>query len=337
MRARCAFALLYLSVALSARAQDGGAAGAFVRLSWGARALALGDALVAVPWGVVSGVHNPALLPWSPGQIAGAFAALLPLDRQLMGVFFQAPLRPSAGMMASLVQAGVEGIDGRDGSGYHTEWLGVREQRLYFGFGYRAGPRAAFGVGFSFSRNQLHASIPAPSTLGVDAGLLLEAAPNWYLGVSVADLLARYSWDTANLYGSEGNTLTDRFPLRLRLGSAWRPGGNWMIATALEARLYRAQRQWVEFVVQEGTPVLISRQQGEWVRTLRWSGGIEYTWPEGLIARAGLQAEPGGWRPAAGFGLHRSLGALWIETAYAAGWDVPIGLLSHRIEVAVRF
>ncbi|MCX7905943.1 MAG: hypothetical protein N2561_00175 [Bacteroidetes bacterium] len=331
-----AFALGFLLCAHPTAAQDAGAPGAFVRLSWSARALALGDALVAVPWGTVSGPHNPALLPWSPAQSVQAFAALLALDRQLMGVSFQAPLRPSAGVTVGIVQAGVGRIDGRDASGYHTGWLHAAEQRLHFGFGYRMGPRAAFGVGFSFNRSQLHPALSAPTTLGVDVGLLLELHPNWYLGVSVADLLARYSWDTAALYGAEGAASTDRFPLRIRLGSA-RSWGPWMATGELEVRAYTAERRLNQVEIRGGAPVILQRRQTERLWTSRWSGGLEYAWRDALLLRAGLQGDATGWRPGAGFAVRRLVGELTLEAGYAMGWQEPVGLLGHRLELNVRF
>ena len=43
------------------------------------------------------------------------------------------------------------------------------------------------------------------------------------MGAVIQDILSKYKWDTSTLYGQLGNTSTDVFPLRKRIGVSWMP------------------------------------------------------------------------------------------------------------------
>jgi hypothetical protein len=46
----------------------------------------------------------------------------------------------------------------------------------------------------------------------------------WAVGVVVGDINSKYKWDTSQLYGNEGNTTIDRFPLRRKIALCYSPG-----------------------------------------------------------------------------------------------------------------
>ena len=111
--------LLIISTGLwSLSEADAQNAGVFSRMGFGARGVAMSNALVADASGDTSPYYNPALAPFISGQNFAASTAFMTLDRTLQFLEFATPLRPRAGVAGGLIHASVSNIDGRDGSGY---------------------------------------------------------------------------------------------------------------------------------------------------------------------------------------------------------------------------
>ena len=197
------------------------AVGAFARMGFGARGVAMGNGLVADAFGDASPYYNPALAPFASRQNLAASAAFLSRDRELQFLQFAAPLRPRAGIALGLIHAGVSDIDGRDASGYHTENLSTDEFAFFLAFGTRLGGRATAGVGLQIFRADYLDELEPVVSIGLDLGLTVRVTEHLHLGLAADDLLARYSWDTSPIYDEEGRTTRDRFPSRLRLGGAY--------------------------------------------------------------------------------------------------------------------
>ena len=271
----------------------GQAAGAFARMGFGARGLAMGNALAADASGAASSYYNPALAPFTEQQRLSASAGLLSFDRKLQFVQFAAPLRPSAGVAAGLIHAGVSGIDGRDDSGYHTKNYSTDEYALLLDVGTRIGRRITVGAGLQFFRANYEGVEPVRG-LGVDLGLTAHAAEGLHLGLVVDDLLARYSWEA-------GGSASDRFPTRIRLGTAYLvKGGQGRLAAEYELRLRHA-----------GSAVL---------RSSRFRTGAEVWLTDAFGLRAGLDRLGTGslYRatPSLGFVVDEALGRLGLRVAY---------------------
>ena len=96
------FLIAVLFVPVAAQAQT---AGAFARIGFGARGIAMGGAQVADAFGDASPYYNPSLAPFTAQQSLSATAAFLTLDRELQYLQFATPLQPRAGIAAGLTQA----------------------------------------------------------------------------------------------------------------------------------------------------------------------------------------------------------------------------------------
>jgi len=106
MRRRFLLIVLIGLVALeAAKAQS---AGTVARAGFGARGLAVGNALAGDASGLTSPWYNPALAPYVRGQNLNLSAALLTHDRQLQFVELGTPLRPRAGIAAVTSHEGPE-------------------------------------------------------------------------------------------------------------------------------------------------------------------------------------------------------------------------------------
>lgn len=297
------------------------APGAFARNGFSARGIAMANTLVADLSGEASPYYNPALAPYHSGQNLSASAAFLSMDRELQFLQFATPIRPSAGIAVGLIHAGVDNIDGRDASGYHTETLSTDEFALFLAFGNRFGERLSAGTALKLYRADVFETVDPALTLGLDAGVTYAVTPQLHVGLVVADLLARYSWDTSAAL-ENGRTTTDRFPVRIRLGGMLRLLDDRLHLTAeYESRFTERQRR-VRVPTTAGASVSSAFETDRLVRHgSRLRLGAAYRFVDVLTVRGGLGRMGAGGveglRPSAGFGLEQPLGNLTLRAAYA--------------------
>lgn len=316
--------LLALVLAASAGAADvcGQAAGVFARMGFGARGIAMSNALVADGSGDVSPYYNPALAPFSTGQNLEASAALLSMDRELQYLQFATPLRPRAGIAAGLIHAGVSNIDGRDGSGYHTEDYSTDEFAFFLAFGTHVSDRVTAGIGLQLFRADYMEALSAVNSIGLDVGLTARVTDALRLGVTVDDLLARYSWDTSAIYGNAGKTTSDRFPVRLRFGGAYElMGGRARVVAEYESRITQREIRRRDVRLVGDVPVEITETETLRLHDSRLRMGGEYQPHEQFAVRAGVDRLGDGGTaavtPSAGFMIEQPIGTLRARAEYA--------------------
>lgn len=297
------------------------APGAFARIGFSARGLATGNALVAERAGDVSPYYNPALAPFSTGQNLSASAAFLTMDRELQFLQFATPIRPSAGVAVGLIHAGVNDIDGRDASGYHTRDYSTDEFALFLAFGNRFGDRIAAGASLKLYRADLLDTLEPPLTLGIDVGVTYAVSESLQLGLVVGDLLAKYSWDTSQAFQG-GRSTTAHFPVRVRIGGLYR---------LLDDRLHLAAEYESRFTPRERrirVPSTAGASVGSTFETerlllhgSRMRLGASYQLVDVFTVRAGLNGigtdDVAGLRPSVGFEVAQPLGNLNVRAAYA--------------------
>lgn len=303
----------------SAGAQDT-AAGAFSRIGFGARGIALGNALVADPSADVSPHYNPALLPSASGQRISLSAALLSFDRELQFLEFTAPLGPTAGIGLSLTHAGVNDIDGRNADGVHTETLSTDEFALSLAFGNRFTDWLSVGTALTLYQSNVVPDLDPVRGFGIDLGVGVRATDRLYVAGAVTDLLAKYEWDVSAL---GGRTHTDRFPVRVRLGASYvLLDERLRLLGEVESRTTVRERRVPDVLVTSGGPQQRSRTESFQLHSLRGRVGASLQLIEILQVRAGLDRigveGTRGLRPSAGFGLRQSVGELDLRVSYTA-------------------
>jgi hypothetical protein len=312
-------AVLVTGAATDARAQ---AAGAFARMGFGARGVAMSNALVADASGHASPYYNPALAPFIARQSLDASAALMTLDRELQFLQFATPLRPRAGIAVGLIHAGVSEIDGRDGSGYHTRNYSTDEYAVFMAFGVRMSRRVTAGFGLQFFRADYFDGLDPVNSIGLDLGLGVEVTEAFRLGLAVDDVLARYSWDTSDLLGSSGRSTSDRFPTRLRLGGTYYLLGRQLLLTAeYESSFTSSEVRTRDVRLIGDTPREVFASERLTLHDSRLRVGAEYQPVAAFAVRGGLDRladdDVGGIRPSAGFMIEQVLGTLVARAEYA--------------------
>lgn len=214
--------LLALLAAFSpeALAQIGGTPGAYARMGFGARGIAMGNAMTAVVSGDISGYYNPAAIPLATTRSGMGSFGILSLDRTLNFLGYTQALPPDAGISAGLINSGVSNIDGRDADGEQTGSLKTSEDQIFLGFGLRFHSPLSIGLALKVLYYHLYTDFTSV-TAGLDFGVMYRASDALTFGVTVRDVNSKYKWDSTPLYGDGGTSSEDPFPLRAAAGVAY--------------------------------------------------------------------------------------------------------------------
>lgn len=304
--------------------------------------MAMGNALVADRAGGGDPYHNPALAAYGDRSVSATFGVLA-ADRELQTIGFRTPLPPTAGISIGLIHGGVNEIDGRDPSGYHTRTYSSDEYAAQADFGFRLAERLALGLGLRLYRTSLTERLEAANTLGLRAGVLARVTSDLTLGLAAGDLLSGYRWDSSSLYEGQGARVNDQFPVRLRAGGAYRLWADRLrLHAEYEGRFVRGERivETVELV--GGSPRTVRRVEpvsslrgvfrvgAEWIATgsFRVRGGLS-----GLRASAPRPIEP-----SAGFAIREHVRGVPLRLSYAAVLEPyvtqPVHVVSLRVELS---
>lgn len=218
--------ILILFFVSSTFAQLGGLPGAFTRMGFSARGIAMGNAMSSVTKGDVNGLYNPALSSFQDEHLINLSYSFLSLDRSLNFVSytknFKLPNQSEggAGVTFAWVNAGVSHIDGRDIDGFSIGELSTSENQFLFAPSIRVSPQLSLGVGFKIYYSKLYDGVTSTS-FGFDLGGLYKVNDKINVGLSVKDINSKYEWSTTDLYGQFGNQTKDKFPKLYTLGVSY--------------------------------------------------------------------------------------------------------------------
>lgn len=314
-------------------------AGAFARVGFGARGIAMGNAQAADVYSGASPYYNPALAPLVEGQSIAASVSALSFDRSLQYLQLGAPLQGRAGFAVGIVHAAVSDIDGRDNSGFHTGTFSIDEYAGFLSFGLRLSDRVSGGINLQVFQSDLFDGLSAARTVGVDLGIAWKLRTNWAAAVVLDDLLARYTWDGSAIGGS-GSEVTDSFPRRLRFGlSHLRFDGKLLVSAEFESRTSSATLVTFEPRILGDGAARLRNEETLTFQETRFRIGAESTLLDGFALRAGLEQlgdeTLGSFRPSAGFSAEQPMGELRIRVDYAFGMEAQAGGRMHFVTLRV--
>jgi hypothetical protein len=221
------FTILFFAFAINlCEAQLGSYAGAFSRMGFSARGLAMSNAMVSNIYGDLYGIYNPALATFQTDGLVNLGYSFLSLDRKLNFVGFTKKVKlpnqetGGAGITVAWVNAGVSDIDGRDNDTRSIGTLSTFENEFYLGTGFIVNEKISIGLGFKLYYSKLYTDVTATS-FALDLGALYKASDKLAFGFMIKDLGAKYEWQTSGIYGDNGNTTQDKFPKVLDLGATY--------------------------------------------------------------------------------------------------------------------
>ncbi|MDW8436476.1 MAG: PorV/PorQ family protein [Chloroherpetonaceae bacterium] len=218
--------LLLFGCSLSLSAQIGGAVAAYSRMGFGARGIGLGNAGGAIATeGEYHPYYNPAVLGFADSYAASATYGYLPLDRRLNFASFTGKIGPDAAIGFAWVNSGVSDIDGRDRDGNRTEIFSTSENLFILSFARRFSDELSLGISLRGYLASLYEELPNSFSLGFDVGavyrLYADDLSSLNVGAALADISAKYEWNTASIYGQQGATTKDELPLSFKLAAAY--------------------------------------------------------------------------------------------------------------------
>ncbi|MHB1688784.1 MAG: PorV/PorQ family protein [Ignavibacteriaceae bacterium] len=204
--------------------------GAFSRLGFGARGMGMGNAMSAVIDGNLVSYYNPAVVISQKDNSFQASYSFLSLDRSLNFLNFtrrfnfgddnysgNASVPKEAGLSVGLINSGVSKIDGRDEDGNQSGNLSTSENQFFIAFSKSFSSKLALGLGVKFYYYHLYDKLSA-NGFGLDIGAIYTLTNNFSLSFVISDLNSAYKWDTSQLYGEQGTTTNDTFPVLEKIG-----------------------------------------------------------------------------------------------------------------------
>lgn len=217
--------------------------GAFSRMGFSPRGMAMGNTMTAVNHEGSYGYYNPAMAAMSSGSIqVDLSTAALQFDRQLHMFTAHFQLPPMAGFSLSLINARVSNIDGRSQSGYHTEYLSTAEYQLFGNFGLRFSDSVWAGIGIKYNLADFHEEISSSSNIGIDLGIRTAITSQLTAAIAIKDLLTENDIDTANLYTTDSATDSAQpYPVRVLAGLAYEFNNEWLLSLDIEQRFHQSK------------------------------------------------------------------------------------------------
>lgn len=218
--------VILLASFCSSHAQLGSYAGAFSRMGFNARGMAMSNAMVSDIFGDINGMYNPALATFQEEGKVDLGYTFLSLDRRLNTFGFTKKFKipnqekGGAGITLAWINAGVSDIDGRDNDTRQLGMLSTFENEFYLGTGFKISDLVSIGVGFKLYYAKLYQDITSTS-FGLDFGAVYKANDKLALGLTIKDVGVKYEWQTSKIYGSNGNTTKDKFPTLLDIGATY--------------------------------------------------------------------------------------------------------------------
>lgn len=316
-------------------------AGAFSRIGFGSRGIALGNALAADAFGPASPFYNPALAPYAERQHLDLSVASLSFDRTLQHIQLASPMQ-RAGIALGLIHSSVSKIDGRDNSGFHTRELSIDEFQGFLAFGIRLSEDVSGGLTFQFFQSDLFDTLDPAISIAVDIGLNFRLSKTLSLAFVADDLLGRYTWNTSGVNGSGGKETIDYFPTRLRVGVAKTfIDGALLLLGEIESRTSRVEAISRNVEVFGTQPVEVTDRETLTLQETRVRAGVEYHIVPRFALRAGLEQLGSDimdkLRPSAGFMISEELGKMDARFEYTFAREVEAAGSMHVVSLLIFF
>jgi hypothetical protein len=247
--------LLLFAVSLRAAEGEAGEPGGFLRVGIGARALAMGNAYVAVPLGAETAMWNPSGLGLENDAALESTVSQLSLGRQFDDVALAWPLGKNGYGWGNWSLTWIYFSLGQDFEGRTADTASfynfAEEQSAYvLSWGRKLNEWVAVGAGLEFIVHSI--DVYHATGFGENFGLMLSPYPFFRAGVSVTELFSNITWST----GYE-----ESFPWTVRSGASLDLLKHWLL---LSGQLTAVEYQ---------DPA--------------WEGGVELRYHDLVFGRAG--------------------------------------------------
>lgn len=221
--------------------------GAFSRMGFGPRGIGMGNGLSALTEGNLIAYYNPASSVFQEGNSFQTGYSFLSLDRALNFINFTRRFefrssrsenlgKPAsvAGISAGIINSGVSKIDGRDNNGLKTKELSTSENLFFIAVANKFSDKVALGITVKFYYYKLYEDITSTG-VGFDIGAIYKLNENFNASFVLVDLNSKYKWDTSPIYGQQGLSSENEFPLLKKIGVRYNnPQNKWLLVAEFE-------------------------------------------------------------------------------------------------------
>jgi len=322
--------LISTSTIFSQYSSVAGMPGAFSRLGFYARGIAMGNAMSAVIKGNLTGFYNPAISPFQKGTSVNVAYSVLSLDRSLNFLSltkrfelgreknFEGELsepRSVAGLSVGLINSGVSNIEERDNQGIKNGDISTSENLFFVSLSNLFSKRFSLGITFRFYYFKLYSNVSS-SAMGIDLGFLYKVTNNLFIAGKISDLNSKYKWNTSTVYGENGRTTINHFPIGKTFGISYYLQ-NLSLLLSGEFVSYKADANYLKFGI-EFKPI-----DNFYIR-----GGID---------KINLSAKYTPARPAFGFQYNYKFKSLTVAVDYAFVLEAYSNSGNHIIGINFNF
>ncbi|WP_290663064.1 hypothetical protein [Ignavibacterium sp.] len=221
--------------------------GAFSRMGFGPRGIGMGNGLSALTEGNLVAYYNPASSVFQEGNSFQTGYSFLSLDRALNFINFTRRFefrsskaenlgKPAsvAGLSAGIINSGVSKIDGRDNNGIKTKELSTSENLFFLAVANKFSDKFALGLTVKFYYYKLYEEITSTG-VGFDFGAIYKLNENFNFSLMLVDLNSKYKWDTSPIYGQQGLSSENEFPVLKKFGIRYNnPEHKFLLAAEFE-------------------------------------------------------------------------------------------------------
>ena len=207
---------------------NGGTAGAFTRLGFGARSLGMGNAVIACHGFSQLLYENPAAIHGAENPAVDLTFQKLSLDRRLLGLSALLPLPPSGALAVEVLQSGVGDLPEITFEGEETgRTFDYRENLYALGFALSPASFLSFGISLNiFSASFLGLAEDdgafGEKTVGLNLGVQVQPLRDLTLGGVARNLNAGYNWNGSEVWGREGDASSrDDLPRTYGVGASY--------------------------------------------------------------------------------------------------------------------
>ncbi len=291
------------------------APGAFSRMGFGSRGVAMGNSISAVTSGNLVAYYNPALASFQEQTHFETAYTFLSMDRTVNYFAFTKKFEMRkgsktavAGISAGIINAGVSNIDGRDAQGIKTGDLSTSENQFFVAVSSRLSEKFSIGFNIKIYYYSLYENFSATSA-GLDVGAIYKPFENLHFSFVAKDINSKYKWDSTPMYDLDGKLTTDNFPMLFKFGASY---------------------YWNKYNLLFAAEFEVSDFGSKYLR-----GGVEYNVFNDFFLRAGFDRlnfanADETVRPSAGFEYSHQVGKFHIGINYAYAYE-PFSLSDRHI------
>ncbi len=303
--------------------------GAFSRMGFGARGMGMGNALSSVITGDKTAYYNPALSVFQEDNSFQTSYSFLSLDRNLNFLSFTRKFelgkkdengnfigkKRIAGISAGIINASVSNFQERDNQGNVTGELNPFENQFFVAVANQFSDKLTVGLTAKFYYSKLYEDV-STNTFGIDLGAIYRLNENFTLSAVVSDLLSKYEWDTGKIYGQDGLSFDDKFPMLRKIGASYF-NDELNLLSAIEFENSSVGTNYIRF-------------------------GVEYGIYDGFFIRGGLDKfdisnTDAPSRPTLGFSYFHSFNPIEIGVNYAFVVEPYSSFDQHIIGIDINF